>query len=537
MTDFETYRNSPEIESVKQSILQKAEKPLKPVWPFASFLIPWKKLGNLGMFYGLYKTLDKTYDSTEENRKRLLPKGAGGLKVAAKYLIKKLPGYQLKPLMEGSKLERQLSNTGQLSVQALRQNTQNASTIERAVIDKVLREKFADQQHVDYNDFRKAVQDELIGSYNRVHQTEWADYGMDGLGFETQISHDGNAIAYNEITGEFEQVAPFTPFKPNYTLNTFTFESPRIPYGNTKHYVGNPIGHSRTYTLSEDPRTLYVMESQSDWAQQGIRKKTSIDAQSAYERASQTAAKHQQEIEQMKANLEKGLAPDGHKIQYEWERRDIEEIIKQTEKQLVNNNARAARFDAILHPEKYVQENYLKQNYLQRQLQENIRYAAENGQTKMRYPTRESAIKIEGYTPAKQPSLRELSDAVVQELKSSANAPTPYSQELFDLRQKLLKLTDQKEINRINSQINRIQKIEDRWKSGEITYSSNYETILDKYSDFPKLFQKLYKDQKVRTVTDSKGNTWYEVDVPNGYLQREWPFKHGGKIKKHLINK
>ena len=59
MTDFETYRNSPEIESVKQSILQKAEKPLKPVWPFASFLIPWKKLGSLGMFYGLYKTLDK----------------------------------------------------------------------------------------------------------------------------------------------------------------------------------------------------------------------------------------------------------------------------------------------------------------------------------------------------------------------------------------------------------------------------------------------------------------------------------------------
>ena len=33
------------------------------------------------------------------------------------------------------------------------------------------------------------------------------------------------------------------------SVNTFTFESPRIPYGNTKHYGGNPIGHSRTYTL------------------------------------------------------------------------------------------------------------------------------------------------------------------------------------------------------------------------------------------------------------------------------------------------
>jgi len=56
----------------------------------------------------------------------------------------------------------------------------------------------------------------------------------------------------------------------------------------------------------------------------------------------------------MKANLEKGLAPDGHKIQYEWERKNIEETIKHIEKQLDNNNFRIARFDAILHPEKYI---------------------------------------------------------------------------------------------------------------------------------------------------------------------------------------
>jgi len=68
-------------------------------------------------------------------------------------------------------------------------------------------------------------------------------------------------------------------------------------------------------------------------------------------------------------------------------------------------------------------------------------------------------------------------------------------------------------------------------------YLPEHQTILRKYSEFPKLFKKLYHDQEVRIVTDSKGNTWYEVDVPNGYLQREWPFKHGGKIKKHLINK
>jgi hypothetical protein len=56
-----------------------------------------------------------------------------------------------------------------------------------------------------------------------------------------------------------------------------------------------------------------------------------------------------------------------------------------------------------------------------------------------------------------------------------------------------------------------------------------YENILKKYSDFPKMWKKLFKTEP-RTVTDSKGNTWYEVDVPEGYLDQEWQFKTGGKI-------
>jgi hypothetical protein len=36
------------------------------------------------------------------------------------------------------------------------------------------------------------------------------------------------------------------------------------------------------------------------------------------------------------------------------------------------------------------------------------------------------------------------------------------------------------------------------------------------------MFNKLFKDKEVRTVTDPKGNTWYEVDVPENYLNTEW---------------
>jgi hypothetical protein len=40
---------------------------------------------------------------------------------------------------------------------------------------------------------------------------------------------------------------------------------------------------------------------------------------------------------------------------------------------------------------------HLGKNYLQKQLLENLRYAAENNHKIMRYPTPETAAKIEGF--------------------------------------------------------------------------------------------------------------------------------------------
>ena len=477
------------------------------------------------------KFFERTPSKISKAEKAGIPKIERNFK--PKQHIANYPGYQLKGLMKGSQLEKQLSKNGTININQLNAYFNKASQTEREIVNKVLAEKFSKQKIINYNQFKKAVQDELIGKYNRVPQTDYADYGVERLGYNLK------SIGENELPGLPNQIileqpihyiSPGTKANP-INLNTFTFESPRIPYGNTKHYSGNPIGHSRTYTLPQDPHTLYVMESQSDWAQQALRKKGSIDAQSAYERASQSAIKYQQELEQIKTNLEKGLSPDGHKIQYEWERRDIEEIIKNTEKQLSSNNARAARFDAILHPEKYIQENHLKQNYLQRQLQENLRYAAENKYTKMRYPTSETAAKIEGYT-RQSPSWEQL-----EILEKKYNRPEGYvdigTRENFDITQfpeetasELLKKF------KIYENWENSQQAKDFWKefNNIREYYPEHQTILKKYSDFPKLFQKLFKNQQVRIVTDIKGNTWYEVDIPKGYLNKEWQFKQGGKM-------
>ena len=149
----------------------------------------------------------------------------------------------------------------------------------------------------------------------------------------------------------------------------------------------------------------------------------------------------------------------------------------------------------------------------------------------MRYPTSETAAKIEGYT-RQSPNQEQ-----IKILEKKYNRPEGYvdigTRENFDITQfpEEIALGLSKRF-KIYENWENSQQAKDFWKEfnniGE--YYPEHQTILKKYSDFPKLFQKLFKDQQVRTVTDIKGNTWYEVDVPKGYLNKEWQFKQGGKI-------
>ena len=444
-----------------------------------------------------------------------IPKGERNFR--PKWHVANYPGYQLKGLMRGSQLERQLSKNGTISINQLNTYFNKASQIEREIANKVLTEKFAGQKTIDYNQFKKAVQDELIGSYNRVPQTKWADYGVEGLGYNLKT------VGENELPGLPNQIilgqpvrytSPGTKADP-INLSTFTFESSRIPYSNTKHYGGNPIGHSRTYVLPEDPHTLHVMESQSDWGQS----KNIVgldDTDIMYKRIQRILGeKYPEDVQRfIKGDYTYGYNPNFFKE------------LTTNPRLSGDKNGVFDRYKNLLNKKVPLQIKYLHDNYLQRQLQENLRYAAENGQTKMRYPTSETAVKIEGYTPLTKKDIPQFS------FDDAPLGDTPYSEFISDLEYELKTNPNLsgKEVAKINSQIKRIQKIENRWKAGETTYLPEHETILDKYTEFPKLFQKLYKGQNVRIVTDAKGNTWYEVDVPKGYLNKEWQFKQGGKM-------
>jgi hypothetical protein len=421
----------------------------------------WDDIGNFGedTFRAFTDVpTDHVGNVSEAFRYENIP-SAVGRAVENGYQIQRYPGYMPKSLMEGSPLEKQMGKNGTVSVNNIRALMKNASRGDQAAVERVLAsEDFAGKKTVDYNAFRKAVQNELI-TYERAPDTRYEVYGLDDIGYsptltepiqyvrkaktnlekydaindygteaekdmvqklmvdirEGKISDREYKTKFDDLYVKFtERIMKDGPVNPE----TFTFSSPRIPKGSKKHYDANTLGHSRTFTTKEEPGVRYVLESQADWGQARY-----YDAEGNAYNASSFKEKFG----------------------------DDPALLKE---------ARAREKD-FLTPE----EIYLKDTYPERQIIENLRIAAENGERTMRYATRETAAKIEKYN---------------------------------------------------------------KFRNEDGTYPQKYETILKRYDDFVKQYRKLYKDAEIRTVKDSKGNTWYEVDVPEDFLQREWRYSKGG---------
>ena len=425
------------------------------------------------------------------------------------------PGYQLKGLMKGSQLERQLSKNGTISVNQLNAYFNKASQVEKEIANKVLAEKFAGQKIIDYNQFKKAVQDELI-TYDRQPSFLYNVYGMDRLGFDIRKK-------YNEIEGTIE-------YSPGIKTNTFTFEnSDKIPIGSSKHYNTETLGHSRTYTTQKEPKILHVLESQSDWGQKKLQYREVYSLpDKLYERHLKNSFNR---IFKDYPELVKAYNASDFKTIQQYQMDDPLLYKYKAFKQKYNHNYKLLNryFNWIFNKE-FPQIKHLHNNYLQRQLQENLKYAAENGYTKMRYPTPETAVKIEGYQkevlprPTRNQEIA-LRDQLDEMWKNYFDA---HEEELRNIPFSEMESIGKKNIpgfSELSEKLDQLISIPNKHD-----YIPEHQTILKKYSDFPKLFEKLFKDQKVRTVTDDKENTWFEVDIPKGYLNREWQFKLGGKL-------
>lgn len=419
----------------------------------------------------------------------------------------------LKSIEEGSPLEKSLSKNGEININTLQAHINNNATskADKYILQKVVDSHFQNKTSINYNELKNKISDELVElNKTDLPRGNFENYGLDRIGFpnNTSASFTGKVPQhyqdiYNNINNSstfykghdnkywFDKLSMDKGFDTkeeavkwlesqmahNKQMNkTITFSNEeKFGRGSSDHFNENTLGHSRVFVSPDEPDVFHVLESQSDFYQKNKLKDIDIEKhQKSLNRMEELQNKNKEVLKNMK---EKGVDEAGLPVQ-QYQIKQFEDLVKSQES--ANNMKRGdiANFE---------QKRLLGNNHLERLFQENMDYAAKNGQNKLRYPTSETAAKIQGYKKLQRE---------VPIVRENELAPPP---ELIDM-------------NTNTSYFN-----------GD-DYLPEHKTILKKYSEYPKMVKKTL-GVDVKEVKDVKGNTWYELDIPKSFKDRK------GKIK------
>ena len=439
--------------------------------------------------------------------------------------LEELPGLHLKSTMTDGAISKIIEpKTGLVNVeQALAIIGKESGGADKvALIKQGLGETLPNK--MGYNEFRKVVQDQLI-PLERQFSEHSSNYGIGALGYPSpKRSSYKAAITHANIEKEkiLQIVKEYEGYlkNPNKYKKAFSYDSvlsktndellPQIkstlddykqrlvdterqisqsmeemkllPLENQTLILGNKskfgrgssahanpdetLGHIHFLRNAETPDVLTVTQIQSD-AFQGthrIMPKNTSNA-TALERQKKSLQRMEELQERNKSVLNKmkteGVDEAGLSVQ-EYQIKQFEDIVKAQEQSNLFKKADI---------ENFTQKQLLDKNHQERYLQELVDYAGKRGDiNKVRVPTSETAAKVQGYSKNTATGMDEM------------GLPT------------------------------------------ELGYSKEHQTILKKYSEQPKTIKKLFGVEP-NLVTDSKGNTWYEFDIPK-------KFKEGkGEIK------
>jgi hypothetical protein len=383
-----------------------------------------------------------------------------------------LPGLHLKSTMTDGPISKIVEpKTGLVNVeQALGIIGKESGGIDKvALIKQGLGENIP--KKMDYNDFRKTVQDQLI-PLEKQFSTERSDYGINRLGYTP------GKFVTKEVGGK-----KIHTYESDYLDNQTILFSNKDKFGRGSGAHGNPdetLGHAHYLIDKESPDVLTVTQIQSD-AFQGTHRSMPKNIDDAVSKLNKTQANSDDVLELMGDEKEKF-------------------------KSVFDNADRKLQLDKAT-VENFTQKSLLDKNHQERYLQELVDYAGKQDYlNKVRVPTSETAAKVQGYSKHNP-------------MSSNFEYSNKYPKELNDL------VKNVKSASRDNYD-NAVKELDNYIKTNkpEFLYSSEHQTILKKYAEQPKTIKKLFGEEP-KLVTDSKGNTWYEFDIPK-------KFKEGkGEIK------
>ena len=322
---------------------------------------------------------------------------------------------------------------------------------------------------------------------------------------------------------------------------TFIFSNrEKFGRGDTRHFDDPAtLGHTRTLVSKQESDIMHILESQSDFFQNS--------GMSSYEKLKNQPINNQKfmlekRTQQLK-NLEKTILEDENLL------RDYEErfsknlpdkdgdIIHPSQIEMQKKIIADRKQHLLLKKgelQNWEQKFHLGKGHQERFLQENVQYAAEKGMNKVRVPDATTAARIQGYEGKRiwninykngdKVTLNDGAEGVIVD-DTFDNSVT------VDVNGKKINI-DMSDSGYGDSKPLPVKKINDEDLKEILIYSTERQTILKKYDEQPKLIKKLF-GKEPKKITDSKGNTWYEFDIPESFKQGKAEFKafkFGGNI-------
>ena len=418
--------------------------------------------------------------------------------------IQELPGLHLKSTMSDGAISKIVEpKTGLI-------NTEQALAIigkESGGPDKValIRQRLGNNipKKMDFNEFRKVVQDQLI-PLERQFATHSSDYGIDRIGYSSATNVEAN------IDGTFNIFGNPTKFKTRKEAEEFLklqspLENQTLILGNKGNFGGgssahgNPdetLGHVHFLRDAEHPDILIGTQIQSD-AFQGthrIMPKNTPDvlkAQQKVERLKAAVAENKKIINEYKTNKVDASGHQVHKSQID----QLEDITRKQEQDILFTEADAKNF---------TQKQLLDKNHQERYLQEFMDYAGKRGDVNyIAIPKPETAAKIQGYKVISNESIGPVT-------KKQLDASSTFEEFLK------MKQDGFQGYNLNNEELTAVKKVYNDYKLGQLkpTYEPQHQTILKKYAEYEKMAKKLEWETEDITI---KGNVYTKIKIPKSF--------------------
>lgn len=437
--------------------------------------------------------------------------------------LQKLPGLHLKSTMSDGAVSKIVEpKTGLVNVeQALAIIGKESSGSDKVgLIKQALGENIP--KKMDYNQFRKIVQDQLI-PLEQQFSIKRSDFGIESIGYTPKVQ----GTAFDKFSAFMNTPLSELFGKPKLLENkTIIFgNANKFGIGSSAH--GNPeetLGHIHFLIDSKTPNTLTVTQIQSD-AFQGTHRMMPKNIEDAMIKL--------EDAKGFKKHVYETFGDDPEK----WK-----DVLDKADKTLnLEEN----------HIKNFMQKSLLDKNHQERYIQELVDYAGKRGDiNKVRLPTSETAVKIQNYTKDSQYELESKLANLEYRFSNSrdgiiiyndnkggryikdADGNYLYKREFGNSNSKTI--SEDEFNNAVKSANDEIARLKESLKNHTPDYTEKQKTILKKYSEQPKIIKKLF-GQDVKIVKDSKGNTWYEFDIPETFKQGQGEiqaFNQGGELPK-----